>query len=48
MIHRFKRASDCRNIKTGWNGTAFPQVLQYPVHNVSEKFSTQNTNKCDV
>ena len=36
MIHRFKRANDCRNIKTRWYGTAFPQVLQYPVHNVSE------------
>jgi hypothetical protein len=22
MIHRFKRANDCRNIKIGWNGTA--------------------------
>ena len=25
-----------------------PQVLQYPVHNVSEQFSAQNTIKCDV
>ena len=22
MIHGLKRANDCRNIKTGWNGTA--------------------------
>ena len=48
LIHRFKRANYCLNIKTGWNRTAFPQVLQYLVHNVSEQFSAQNTIKCDV
>jgi len=48
MIHRFKRSNDCHNIKTGWSGTEFPQILQYPVHNVSEQFSAQNTIKCDV
>ena len=48
LIHRFKRANYCVNIKTGWNGTAFPQVLQYLVHNVGEQFSAQNTIKCDV
>ena len=45
MIHRFKRANDCRNIKTVWNGTTFPQVLLYPVHNVSTQFLAQNTIK---
>jgi len=39
MIHRFKLANDCRDIKTQRNGITFPEVLLYPVHNVSEQFS---------
>jgi hypothetical protein len=48
MIHRFKCANDCRNIKTWLNETAFLEVLLYLVHNVSGQFSVQNTIKCDV
>lgn len=38
MIHRFKHANDCPDIETQQNGITYPEVLLYPVHDVSEQF----------